>query len=417
MPRTRKLPFAVSAVLVALLMASSQLAMRSAASSPSDLTVHEWGTFTTVSGSDGVLLPGLEAAEEELPYFVRSHDGMGTGSSKGWYRPLLNVTVRMETPVLYFYATQGLKARVDVGFDGGSISQWFPERTGGEQPPPLIDRNNDGVLESGAIDFAKGYQGAIRWDVDVLPPGDYPSSRLFHGGETLNWVLPRQTDSNLVVAKDGTVEKYLFYRGVGNFELPVVFTMPDEDTLRIDNTGRHAIGHLVVYERPAQTDLPARFTIVDDLDGGDVIEVSRRALTSTGGNIASTSFTDLLAPRDWRDHAYDAMSDALVAAGLFRKEADAMVETWWHSYFERPGLRVFWILPAAEVSRILPLSIDPAPVALARVIVGRSEILTPSFERGLVAGLGSDEGSPWDDDRFLAAFEARVQALESGASR
>ena len=28
-----------------------------------DFTLHEWGTFTSVSGSDGVLLPGLEREE------------------------------------------------------------------------------------------------------------------------------------------------------------------------------------------------------------------------------------------------------------------------------------------------------------------------------------------------------------------
>jgi hypothetical protein len=29
--------------------------------------LHEWGTFTTVAGSDGVLLTGLQREEEPLP--------------------------------------------------------------------------------------------------------------------------------------------------------------------------------------------------------------------------------------------------------------------------------------------------------------------------------------------------------------
>src|SRR5205085_10385406 len=31
---------------------------------------HEWGTFTTLAGSDGTLLPGLYHEEERLPVFV-----------------------------------------------------------------------------------------------------------------------------------------------------------------------------------------------------------------------------------------------------------------------------------------------------------------------------------------------------------
>ena len=42
--------------------------------------LHEWGTFTTVSGSDGVLLTGLEVEEEKLPSFVYSHAGMEPGN-------------------------------------------------------------------------------------------------------------------------------------------------------------------------------------------------------------------------------------------------------------------------------------------------------------------------------------------------
>jgi len=38
--------------------------------------LHEWGTFTTVSGSDGSFLTGLHVEEEELPSFVYSHVGM-----------------------------------------------------------------------------------------------------------------------------------------------------------------------------------------------------------------------------------------------------------------------------------------------------------------------------------------------------
>ena len=189
-----------------------------------DFTLHEWGTFTSVSGSDGVLLPGLEQEEERLPGFVHQHDGMPR-RGKGYARPLHNVTVKMETPVIYFYTKQAFKARVQVGFNGGSISQWFPERSGGETPPaaPLLSMFG---TTGGDIDFAKNYQGGIEWNVQVQPPSLDDNAAIFKPGETLTWIYPQQTDSALVRTADGAAEKFLFYRGVGNFALPVRFTLP-----------------------------------------------------------------------------------------------------------------------------------------------------------------------------------------------
>ena len=51
--------------------------------SAGDYRVHEWGTFTTVGGSDGGLLPGLEVEEEPLPGFVLSLAGFAP-ADKRW---------------------------------------------------------------------------------------------------------------------------------------------------------------------------------------------------------------------------------------------------------------------------------------------------------------------------------------------
>ena len=130
-----------------------------AAQSAAAYELHEWGTFTTVSGSDGKLLCGLQREEEALPIFVHSHFGMENGQfpspteynrilrehgtigfvnlgQKGLgRRPVSGVTVKMETPVIYFHSDTGFKARVKVGFNGGTISQWYPGRSGGESLP------------------------------------------------------------------------------------------------------------------------------------------------------------------------------------------------------------------------------------------------------------------------------------------
>ncbi|MEO7933176.1 MAG: hypothetical protein ABIT76_08475 [Chthoniobacterales bacterium] len=378
-------------------------------------TVHEWGTFTTVSGSDGTLLPGLQREEEGLPPFVESHEGMenwgNTPSNadghfsvgKGWLRPLKNVTVKMETPVIYFYTDQEFQAHVEVDFHGGSISQWYPSRSGGETPPGETANAVANAFRIGGagvshllgdIDFAQKYEGSIHWDIAVTPPAESDGSRIFRGSETPNWLFPRQTDSALVTAKNGTADKFLFYRGVGNFELPVVFKMEKDRVLTIQNRGETAIPRLFIYE--LDDGMSARFQLLDALPAGQATSIDLEKLTATG---------------QWQKPVYNTLAEALRDAGLYRKEADAMLQTWWQSYFQKPGLRVFWIVPGAFTESILPLRIQPAPKTITRVLVGRAEILTPEFERNLVKQKSDPNLYFWKNDRYLDAYVERVRQL------
>lgn len=43
------------------------------------LVVHEWGTFTSMQGSDGIALEGLQREEEGLPPFVQSRSEVRDG--------------------------------------------------------------------------------------------------------------------------------------------------------------------------------------------------------------------------------------------------------------------------------------------------------------------------------------------------
>src|SRR6187431_1403377 len=116
------------------------------AAAASAYSLHEWGTFTTVAGSDGVLLTGLQREEDALPTFVHTHFGFENGQptsvekltsvmkAQGYpafpskmkglgKRPVSGVTVKMETPVIYFHSQESFRAKVKVGFQGGTISQ------------------------------------------------------------------------------------------------------------------------------------------------------------------------------------------------------------------------------------------------------------------------------------------------------
>src|SRR6185369_8675445 len=67
---------------------------------------------------------------------------------------------------------------------------------------------------------------------------------------------------------------------------------------------------------------------------------------------------------------------ALTAAGLYEKEAEAMVKTWDDSWLGEPGLRVLYVLPQKWADGVLPVKITPAPAEMKRVFVGRAEIIT-----------------------------------------
>ena len=364
------------------------------------VVVHEWGTFTSVHTSDGALLPGLEREEHRLPNFVRRQAGFSP-ADKGWNRPVKNVTIKMETPVLYFYAKEETPVEVKVGFHGGSISQWYPDRSGGEEMPalPANITNTEPLRRMTPVDFSKRYEGGIAWNVTVLAPTSGEVINAPKAWETPQWPRARVGGANLVKGPPGfvetgradfsatapVVEGFLFYRGIGNFGVPLRVTVAADGTMTLGNTGDAAIPYAVVYQKQEGRDAETWELI--GLAPGE----SRVVPTLGVGKI--------------RFH------HALTDAGLTTAEASAMLATWQESYFDAPGLRVFWIVPRAFTDRILPISITPAPGRLERVMVGRSEVLTPAFERELTEGFKADGGARWRHDRYFLAYRERARQL------
>ncbi len=353
-------------------------------------TVHEWGTFTSVVGSDGRMLPGLEVEEEALPPFVHSLAGFAP-ANKGWNRPLANVTVKMETPVLYFYSDEARTVDVAVGFRGGSISQWYPERAGGEQ---LTVPPDNGVPVS-PIDFAREYHGSAQWHVDVLPRASERALTARRDWETPQWPRARVPDANHVMVAQGEVEGFIFYRGVGNFALPLEVTSAKQGELALRNTGKGAIPFAFIYEVRAAFPQGVVWWS-GPVEAGSTVHAP---LLKSVGDIAAPPVID------------EALPKALEQAGLTASEARALVATWRESYFGHPGLRVLWIVPRAFTDATLPLTLSPAPEKLARVLVGRTEVLTPEFERELRQEFARDGGKRWESDRYFRAYRARVTQL------
>ena len=137
----------------------------------------------------------------------------------------------------------------------------------------------------------------------------------------------------------------------------------------------------------------------------------------TAGSQSEIREEDFVETERWQKAVYQEMANGLSETGLNEKEVNSMLQTWWHSYFEKPGLRVFWIVPNDETERILPLQVSPAPEKQVRVLVGRSEVLRPRFEQNLITL--SQQKTPEDKgkwamtqyDRYGLAYAERVQNL------
>jgi hypothetical protein len=349
---------------------------------PQKLVVHEWGTFTSIAAEDGSAVQWVpQQGPADLPCFVR-HAQSGI---KGW----LLGTVRMETPVLYFYAPRETTVDVKVRFKHGAITEWYPDA--GVTPATV----QTSTLSDPSM------EGSITWrDVRVMPgatesfPGD---------GSENHYYVARRTDA--VPVRVGTQdEKFLFYRGVGNFAPPLRGTVADNGHVVVTAEAGQAIGDVMLFENRSGR---SAFR-TERLDG------SRADLPPIRRGPASASSS----PRD-------TLVRLLVQHGLFRKEAVAMVDTWRDSWFE-DGTRLFYVMPTRIVDARLPLEISPPPDAVSRVFVGRLELISKDrlaelkraidardragvarhgrFLRPMLERLGLHNAQPGTPDSAAAAF-------------
>jgi len=347
------------------LLAVTTLLLTASAAPEKGYVAHEWGTFTSVQGADGKQLDWNPLTVSELPGFVYHLGNAGGGERASTLRFLTAKTgfvmrQRMETPVIYFYADRPQTVDVDIRFPQGVVTEWFPQA----RPLPRLAQGGEPVRDR------------IAWDrVEILPretsvplPSDASGSHYF---------AARGAEANPVAVKSAAgvpeVEKFLFYRGVGNFTAPLTVTTGDEAReLQVKNDGKEALGRLFVLQI---RDGEGAFQELSGLDPG-AARVVRLGTEGTRRPLA-----------DLRRQLRARVADALVADGLFAAEAEAMVATWDDSWFTETGLRVLYTLPTAWVDRVLPLKLTPAPTQVARVFVGRAEVLTPAVEFALLRQL------------------------------
>ena len=146
------------------------------------LIAHEWGTFTSFSGSNGVPV-GFHPNNEDLPHFV--YRQTNPVSKSGLLN--LNGLISMETPVVYFYADREMKVSLKVDFPRGWITEWYPFAAAA--PNYLSTKNGAGGGQS------------IRWDARLLPgeplkfPGDRSNDRNHYFRARATDAVPLQVET------------------------------------------------------------------------------------------------------------------------------------------------------------------------------------------------------------------------------
>ena len=362
-PSSSRTAAAVLGLAVALLFT------RSADAAPDgSFVAHEWGTFTSVQGADGVQMEWNPLQTTDLPKFVYDRN-RPTGDFRRQPYSLIAAKSafasrqRMETPVIYLYSDRERAVNVRVDFPQGLVTEWFPQVTGFG---PFATTNQ--------ADLALSRQSFIEWNnVRVLPRSvDVNITKLIPDDKAgSHYYAARGTDANFLKMTTGASPKtehehFLFYRGVGYFQAPLRVTLGgNDDYVSVQNTGTEALSHLYVLTVRGHQ---GKFVHVDQLEAGEEKAVR---LNPNKDLISSTELRTQLGSR---------LQKSLTSQGLYARESEAMVKTWEDSWFTENGLRVLYVLPEKWTDRVLPLKLNPKPSELVRVMVGRAEVVTPSME-------------------------------------
>jgi len=370
--------------------------MAAAMNAHAKLEAHEWGTFTSLVGSNGITQNGMYHEDEALPGFVHGFGDMINAPPPIAQPPIDDpieplppfhpapapipppmrppchskacfeqevftrnvVTQKMETPVIYFYTDVAQKVDVNVKFPEGVVTETFP----GPIATSPSSRNNV-VLANGNTTFS----------VNVMTAKN--QSNIPYVGQDNIYSHARNVNSNVVEGGNGEAEKFIFYRGLGRFQPKIQITSQDGG-VNFDSSEENAeitafLVHVSATGEARMMRVPSRFRQLIPLSAEQVATLSDH--NQGAGNIILTG-----------QDAHSALTHAVTVAGLKSDEAEAMISTWEHGYLHVPGLRLLYILPRAEVDSVLPLTITPKPDSLVRVFVGRIEVMLDTQEQQIL---------------------------------
>ena len=325
------------------------------------LVAHEWGTFTSVAGAHGEAVGWMPlTGATDLPCFVHR---------QGYNLKASSALERMETPVVYFYTQKKGAISLRADLPSGLITEWYPQAAA----KPNTGRSG----------------GTIEWNFEAVP-GATPDLPMTSPSD--HYFAARATDA-VPLRAGGESEKMLFYRGLANFPSPLSAAFASDG--RLELRPRSApIGFAMLFENRGGK---VGYRIVRDFQAAQTVEMPQLSNDEAG--------------------VQRELAQALTSVGLFPKEAAAMIATWRDSWFDE-GMRVFYLTPRSVVDDVLPLHITPAPESVARVFVGRIELLPEYLKQTLTAAIaGTDKKSLDRFGRFYFPFTQMIRVDAPAATR
>jgi len=221
----------------------------------------------------------------------------------------------------------------------------FPARGGKRQQDP----------EPPKIDDIAPKDGFLNWRDLELDPAvtGFPAAPAW-------WTRARDVDAAAVIAGDQK-DRFIYYDALGEYA----------PKLAADWT---------------KTGVKLRNDSSDDFAAVMAVRVKDGVCSSATARLAQGGSAELALTKGLPDLA-------AALAGLYKKEAAALVEIWNDEFFKTDGVRLLAVLARDVYDRLLPVDISPKPDELVRVLILHLECL--------------------DDDR-VATIKAWIEDLASG---
>jgi len=328
-----------------------------------DFIVHEWGSFNVIQGSDQAIIGGLVDDQSDLPDFVH------VWKEKPFKTELQQI---MEKPIIYFYTKQERHATVDVSVPKGIITQWWPPVT-----------HYYPYVQNGKIPELKN--GSVNWRYLTIKP-DY-QGKLANVNNHPWWPIARETDSATVISSDNTAEKFLFYRGIGDYQ-PALKGDFTNGSWSFNAKGNQKFSHVMAI----------------NVDDKGQVTINHYNILNLDQKTEPTVVSSPAA-------AVAILEKALLEKGLYEKEAKGMMKIWKDSFFKTSGSRFMYFMEDEALEQMLPLYINPKPTEQKRVMLVRVELLSKAREneiRTLVNQLS------FSDKRYKKATRALMKEGRAG---